>query len=279
MMKKSLAIIVLIAGLAGAVGVYPTPATSGTEFKDCAECPVMVEIPPGKFMMGSPESEQGRFDNEGPVHPVTIPAAFAVGKYEVTFDEWDACVSFGGCKHRPEDKEWGRGLNPVINVTWEDVQEYVVWLSGKTGKTYRLLTEAEWEYVARAGTRTSFHTGDKINTSEANFKGTFEANHASPEEKYRKRTVPAGGFGANRFGLHDVHGNVSEWVKDCYNEDYIGAPSNGDAWTTGNCTRRVLRGGSWLYVPDSLRSAFRDRFWIGSRYDYVGFRVAQTLPR
>ena len=213
---------------------------------------------------------------EGPIHRVTIPEAFAVGKYAVTFDEWDACVSAGGCSHKPEDK--GRGRHPVMSVSWKDAQEYISWLSKKTGKTYRLLSEAEWEYVARAGTTTPFHTGATISPSQANYHGDYTYNGSSKGEN-RNRTIPVGSLGANQFGLHDVHGNVWEWVQDCGNTSYKGAPSDGRAWTTGDCSRRVLRGGSWLHEPRLLRSS--DRFWYGTdeRYYYIGFRVARTLPR
>ena len=208
---------------------------------------------------------------------MTIPAAFAVGKYEVTFDEWDACVSAGGCSHKPGDEGWGRGRHPVIKVSWNDVQTYLVWLSNKTGKTYRLLSEAEWEYVARAGTTTPFHTGEQISTSQANFDGNYTYNGSSKGE-FRDRTVPVGSFGANQFGLHDVHGNVVEWVQDCWNGNYKGAPSDGSAWTTGDCEDRVLRGGSWLNDPWILRSAIRDGYRIDIRINLFGFRVARTLP-
>ena len=274
MMKKSqIAVLVLIVVFAGAgFAFYKSMPLSlykylpFAEYKDCSECPAIVEIPPGTFMMGSPDSDSERNDDEGPVHRVTIPASFAVGKYEVTFDEWDACVSAGGCSHKPEDKGWGRGRLPVIYVSWGDAQEYVSWLSKKTGKTYRLLSEAEWEYVARAGTTTPFHTGEQISTSQANF------------GKSRKRTVPVGSFGANQFGLHDVHGNVYEWVQDCWNANYKGAPVDGSVWTTVDCTSRVLRGGSWYIEPRILRSAFRNRDRTVNRYSFVGFRVARTLP-
>ena len=195
----------------------------------------------------------------------------------MTFDEWDACVSAGGCGYKPGDEGWGRGSRPVINVDWDDAQEYVSWLSQKTGKPYRLLSEAEWEYVARAGTTTPFHTGETISASEANFNGTRIYSGSSKGEK-RKRTTPVGSFGANQFGLHDVHGNVWEWVQDCSNKSYKGAPSDGSAWTTGDCSRRVLRGGSWGNSPRFLRSSIRFRDWSDLRKGYFGFRVARTLP-
>ena len=236
----------------------------GREFRDCNECPEMVVVPAGSFTMGSPSSEKGRSSDEGPQRVVTIPRPFAVGKYEVTFEEWDACVRGGGCPHRPGDKGWGRGRRPVISVSWKDAQDYVRWLSRETGKEYRLLTEAEWEYAARAGTTEPFHFGETISKSQARYDSSS--------------TVPVGGFPANAFGLHDMHGNVWEWVEDCWHGSYNGAPSDRSAWTSGgNCGRRVLRGGSWSNLPGNLRSANRNRVGTGVRNYYIGFRISRTL--
>ena len=217
------------------------PAT----FRDCDECPEMVAIPAGSFLMGSPSSEAQRGLDEEPQHQVTIANKFAVGKFEVTFSEWDACVNDRGCVrvgHAPgppdDDEGWGRGRQPVIKVAWSEAKQYVDWLSRKTGKKYRLLSEAEWEYVARAGTTTPFSTGATINPKQAN----YDAKHSyagGATGQPPQRTVAVGSFKPNAFGLHDVHGNVSEWVEDCWNEDYKGAPSDGSAWTTGDCERRV----------------------------------------
>ena len=254
------AVLVLMAGAAGA-----QPA--GTTFQDCPECPEMV-VPEGRFEMGSPESEAHRRDYEGPVHRVTIGYRFAVGVYEVTFGEWDACVSDGGCGgYRPDDEGWGRGRRPVINVSWKDAQAYVEWLSRKTGETYRLLSESEWEYVARAGT-TTYWWGDDIGRNRANSDGYGDSYDES---------APVGSFPANPFGLHDVLGNVYEWVEDCWNGSYEGAPSNGSAWTSWFCRVRVLRGGSWFILPRNLRSALRSGLPSGNRYYDAGFRVAWTL--
>ena len=237
----------------------------------------MVVVPAGSYQMGSPSSEAGRYDNEGPVHRVTIPRPFAVGAYEVTFAEWDACVDSGGCGgYRPDAAGWGRGRRPVINVSWEDAQRFVAWLRQRTGHEYRLLSEAEWEYVARAGTTTPFHTGSTIATSQANYDGNDTYGNGRTGE-YRRKTVLVGSFNANTYGLYDVHGNVWEWVEDCWNDSYRGAPSDGSAWERGDCGRRVLRGGSWYDVPGNLRSALRGRFNPGDRDDDVGFRVARTL--
>ena len=247
-------------------------------FRDCANCPEMVVVPSGSFMMGSPSHERGRSEREGPVHLVTIAVPFAVGVYEVTFAEWDACVAAGGCGgYRPDDEGWGRGRRPVVNVSWDNAQSYVEWLSGRTGHRYRLLSESEWEYAARAGTTGPFHTGSTISTDQANYDGRF-VYEPGREGVFRVQTLPVGSFPANGFGLHDVHGNVSEWVQDCLNRSYTGAPSDGSAWESGNCSFRVLRSGSWSGIPRGLRSA--NRGWnnlAGYRYYYYGFRVARTL--
>jgi formylglycine-generating enzyme required for sulfatase activity len=246
-------------------------------FKECDECPEMTVVPAGEFMMGSPAGEEGRYDNEGQQRKVVIAKAFAVGKFEVTFAEWDACVAAGGCKHKPEDQGWGRGKRPVINVSWDDItKEYLPWLSRKTGKSYRLLSEAEWEYAARAGTTTPFSTGRTITPEQANFNGDSTYG-GSAKGVYRQKTVEVGTFPANTFGLHDMHGNVWEWVADCYKDSYAGAPADGSAVTSGDCGSRVLRGGCWDYIPRNLRSADRDRDPSGSRNSIYGFRVARTL--
>jgi len=227
----------------------------------------MVVVPSGSFMMGSPESEVGRYRNEGPVHRVSVHQPFAIGKYEVTFAEWDACVSGGGCNgYRPHDEFWGRGKRPVINVSWKDATSYTSWLSRKTGHAYRLPSEAEWEYAARAGTDTRYHFGNNINPSEANHGWNIDG------------TVAVGSYPANAFGLHDVHGNVEEWVEDCWNESYVGAPSDTSVWKAGDCSFRVLRGGTAASTMFFVRSAHRDWSDIGRRHSMDGFRISRTLP-
>src|SRR5581483_5673855 len=190
------------------------PSGPGRVFRDCAGCPEMVVLPAGEFMMGSPESERGRNKDEGPQHKVTIAQPFAVGKFEVTFAEWDACVADSGCTHKPGDESWGRGRRPVINVSWDDAKQYVAWLSKKSGKPYRLLTEAEWEYAARATTRATdpsvpFSTGYTINYKQANYDANFIYGK-SPQGVYRQKTLDVGSLPRNAFGLHDMHGNVWE---------------------------------------------------------------------
>ena len=230
------AALALAAGLSAgpAAGLSAGPVAgqdAGDVFRDCAECPEMVALPPGSFTMGSPASEAGRDDDEGPQRRVRIGYRLAVVRYEVTHDEWDACVAGGGCKGYRPDADYGRGRQPVINVNWSDARSYALWLSRKTGEEYRLLTEAEWEYAARAGTRTAYHFGARITPENANY--------------HELGTVPVGSYKPNGFGLYDMHGNVEEWVEDCWNGSYEGAPSDGSAWTSGDCVLRVLRGGSW----------------------------------
>ena len=249
----------------------------GRRFRDCDACPELVVVPSGSFRMGSPPGEVSRYDHEGPQHRVTIAEPFAVGIFEVTFREWDACVSGGGCKgHLPDDEGWGRGDRPVLNVNWDDAQAYAGWLSRETGEGYRLLSESEWEYVARAGTTGPFHTGATISTAQANYDG----NHTYGSGRrgvFRERTVPVGSFSPNAFGLHDVHGNVWEWSQDCLNDSYRGAPDDGRSWERGDCSFRVARGGSWLDFPWILRAAYRGMIVSGFRRDNHGFRIARTL--
>jgi formylglycine-generating enzyme required for sulfatase activity len=215
--------------------------------------------------------------NEGPQLSAAIAKPLAVGKFTVTFEEWDACVADRGCGgYKPSDAGWGRNRRPVINVSWDDAKAYVAWLSRKTGQEYRLLSESEREYAARAGSATPFWWGSSISTSQANYDGTSTYGNGAKGE-YRKKTVPVDSFQPNPFGLYQVHGNVWEWTEDCYHDSYDGAPSDGSAWTAGDCSRRVVRGGSWGFVPGFLRAAFR--FWLSTdgRYDYLGFRVGRTL--
>jgi formylglycine-generating enzyme required for sulfatase activity len=246
-----------------------TTFKAGENFRECNQCPEMVGIPAGDFMMGSPGGEVGHLTEDGPRHQVTIARPFALGKYEVTFDEWDACVAEGGCVQNSGDEGWGRARRPLINVSWEDAQAYVSWMSKRVGKPYRLLTEAEWEYAARAGTTTRYPWGDDPGTNRANFWGSGS--------KWSGQTSPVGSFDANKFGLHDMIGNVWEWVQDCWNDSYNGAPGDGRAWESGDCGQRVIRGGSWNFGPLGNRAASRSRVVSRDRGRYLGFRVARTL--
>jgi formylglycine-generating enzyme required for sulfatase activity len=262
-------------------GEVADAAGAGRVFRDCPICPEMVVLPAGEFMMGSPESERGRYKDEGPQRKVTIAQPFAVGKFEVTFAQWDACVAEGGCTHKPGDESWGRGRRPVIHVSWEDAKQFAGWLAKKTGKPYRLLTEAEWEYAARGVTKASdphapFSTGATINYKQANYDANFKYG-SGPQGLYRQKTLDVGSLPRNAFGLHDMHGNVWEWVEDCYKDSYAGAPTDGTAVTSRTCSLRILRGGSWNYYPQLLRSAYRYATAAGIRVENAGFRVARAL--
>jgi formylglycine-generating enzyme required for sulfatase activity len=235
----------------------------------------MVMVPVGTFTMGSPPDDAGRLDNEGPQHSVTISQPFAAGRFAVTFDEWDACVADGGCNgYTPKDQGWGRGQRPVINVSWDDARAYVAWLAHKTGKAYRLLSEAEREYAARAGTKTPFWWGSSISTSQANYSGGYSGGVFGGGWK---GTVPVDSFQPNPWGLYQVHGNVWEWVEDCYHDNYAGAPTDGSAWTSGDCSHHAVRGGSWRRDPMFVRAASRGAAAPARRDSNVGFRLGRTL--
>ena len=261
----------------------------GQAFSDCAECPEVVVVPVGEFVMGSPSGEVYRQSYEGPQHLVRIVRPFAVGLYEVTFAEWDTCVAGGGCGgYWPPDGGYGREQHPVRAVSWEDAQTYVDWLSERAGAQYRLLSESEWEYVARAGTATPFHFGNTISSDQANYNGSWEYPSGDRNLDWyltgKEEPFPVGSFQANAFGLHDVHGNVAEWVQDCYHgtihrlTGYDGAPADGSAWESGDCSRRIVRGGNYADEPWNIRSASRSWSVFDSRSLVgVGFRVARTL--
>jgi formylglycine-generating enzyme required for sulfatase activity len=252
-----------------ASAVSTTAGEPGEAMRDCPECPEMVLVPAGGFTMGSPPDEPGRDDNERPQRQVTIAEPFWVGRYEVTFAEWDACVAAGGCNTKPSDAGWGRDYRPVINVSWNDAKEYVGWLSQKTGKTYRLLSEAEWEYAARAGSTTAFWWGNDVGRNNANCEGCGS-------EWDNTKTAPVGSFKANDFSLYDTAGNVWEWVEDCWHRNYDGAPKDGSPWVEGDCSYRMLRGGSGSDEPRFMRSANRDSYDPVERLNDSGFRVARA---
>jgi len=232
----------------------------------------MVEIPPRAFEMGAPASEVGSDRVERPQHQVTILHAFAAGIFPITFDEWDAYVDDGESgAHRAGDEGWGRGRQPVINVSLNDATSYVACVSRKTGKKYRLLSEAEWEHACRAGTTTPF-SSQNISTDQANYNGNFTYGDGQ-QGMYRAKPIEAGSFSPNTFGLFDLHGNVREWVEDCWHENYDDAPSDGSAWISGDCSRRVIRGGSWFMGPNQLRSAARTYETADSRKFNYSFRV------
>ena len=278
--------------------------TPGTSFRDCADCPVMVLVPAGSFTMGSPLEEEGRGRSEGPQRRVLIPRMFAVRKFEVTRGEFarfaeetshsasDGCHIFTGNEWRLiAERGWQdpgypqTGNHPVTCISWRDAKAYVAWLTAKTGRRYRLLTEAEWEYAARAGSVTIRHWGDAAEfacrhanvadqTAKATFASWSRAFQCSDAHTY---TAPVGSFLGNAFGLHDMLGNAAEWTEDCWNASYIGAPSDGGPFVTGTRRLRVLRGGSFSGAAFGIRAAARSGGRASARWFYWGFRVARTL--
>jgi formylglycine-generating enzyme required for sulfatase activity len=244
-------------------------------FRECAAetgkdyCPQMVVVPAGSFMMGGAATGQQQQGAAEPRHRVTIAEPFAVSKYELTFDEWDTCVAYGDCGSVP-DSGFGRGQRPAVNINMSGVQRYLAWLSRVTGKPYRLLSEAEYEYALRGGTQTAYPWGDELGTNNANCKGCGSAWDGA-------QTAPVGSFPANAFGLYDMAGNVFEWVADCWHDSYEGAPADGSAWLSGDCSKRVIRAGSWYYAPELVQSNFR--YWTSPELwgNVTGFRVARPL--
>jgi formylglycine-generating enzyme required for sulfatase activity len=235
----------------------------GDSFRECAkDCPEMTVIRAGEFTMGSVDEWQ---------HNVTIPQPFAVAKFAVTFDQWDACVAVGGCP-QVSDRGMGRGTKPVNYVTWDEANQYVTWLSRMTGKGYRLLSEAEYEYAARAGTQTTYPWGNEIGNNNANCNGCGSAWD-------NRETAPVGSFKPNAFGLYDVVGNVWQWVEDCagYNMPRLDGATRKGLSDDRECARRTIRGGSWRDYPRMLRSAVRSQTPMGSRFNNLGFRVGRTL--
>jgi formylglycine-generating enzyme required for sulfatase activity len=250
-------------------------------FKECELCPEMIAVGPGHFLMGASEEESGSTGNERPQHEVSFAEPFAIGRFAVTMSEWDACVADRGCSYRPADHGFGRGTQPAINILWDDAQEYVAWLSRKTGRSYRLPSEAEREYVARAGTTTAYWWGDEFLPAQANCdsanRGLIAASTADAQAS--ARPLPVQSFAPNPWGFYQVHGNVYDWVEDCWNDNYNGAPSDGSAWTDGRCDRHVLRGGAFSRNAQTARSAAR--LWSASpnRMIYMSVRVARTMRR
>ena len=274
------------AGTAVATVAAVVPMVAGHRFRDCADCPEMIVVDAATFPMGSPSTEAGRQANEGPRRFVTMEAPFAVGVHEVTFDQWIDCARGGGCDGRiPDDEGWGAGARPVINVSWSDARSYAEWLSSHTGKQYRLPSEAEWEYVARANTETPRYWDDDqqdqcrhangydaVGFEEHGFNWAYARcsdGSAGP--------APVGSYTANGFGLHDVLGNVWEWTADCWNEDYDDAPRVGGAREDGECEVRVMRGGSWRNDPAKLRAAYRTGSSVSFLNNNLGFRVVRAV--
>lgn len=266
----------------------PSPTHAGN-LRDCADCPELVSVPAGSFLMGSPTAKAG--EPEWPATEIKIAKSFAVGKYEVTFSQWDRCRAEAAC---PKEAHSGARdpEQPVVGVTWHDAVAYTKWLSRKTGKPYRLLSEAEWEYMSRARTKTSNYWGDRHESacdyanvydlsahasakSTSDSAGAANSNHYQCNDKY-KRTAPVGRYQPNPFGIHDTLGNVSEWVADCWNSTLAGIATNGRARESGDCNKRSVRGGSWMSVGvhTANRASAKPEDYSGT----VGFRVARSLP-
>lgn len=277
---------------------------SGNSFRDCTDCPEMIPIPGGNFEMGSPNFEAGRRDDEGPIRRVSI-GPFALGKYAVTRGQFAVFVSETG--YDAGEKCWtvedgtaevrsGRSWrnpgfqqdnsHPIVCVSWDDATAYAQWLSRKTGKTYRMPSEAEWEYAARAGTTTVRYWGDSADqacvyanvmdtTGKSQVPGVTWEVSCTDGHGY---TAPVGSFKPNAFGLYDMLGNVWQWTQDCWHDNYDGAPTDGSAWSGGDCERHAVRGGSWLLRPVSVRAAARSGSNTTGRSRSLGFRLARTLP-
>jgi formylglycine-generating enzyme required for sulfatase activity len=310
-MRAVVAMIVFVLTATGAIA----PAQAAESFRDCGDCPLIVAVPAGSFMMGSTSKEADRegvdpelVSDERPVHSVSVNR-FSLGVAEVTRDQFDAFVRATGHQAggpcRVYDPAQGKGIesgvndwrdpgfpqggdHPVVCVNWNDAKAYAQWLSQETGKAYRLASEAEWEYAARAGTAASRYWGDSrsdpacLNANVSDRTIAAALNLATSDDSIFQcadgyvYTAPVGRFQANAFGLHDMIGNVFEWTEDCYHDSYIGAPTNGSAWVAGDCSFRVARGGSWISQRGFVRSAIRVRVSSSVRGDSLGFRVART---
>lgn len=288
-------ILGILGGCAAAVGGSAVPR-AGTAFQDCASCPEMVVVPAGSFVMGSPESEPLRDKDEGQ-HQVTFADPFALSKYPVTWDQWEACVRDGMCDGRGVETslrtgldgkpiknyvDHGRGNRPLVGASWYDAQAFVGWLNKKTGAdAYRMVTEAEFEYAARAGTTTAYPWGATPDHDFANFgKAEGLGGEAAGRDAWLNDTSPVGSFPPNAFGLYDMHGNIYQWVEDCYEANPAALPTNGSAVKSGNCAVRVMRSTSFMSNPHTLRSANRAGQYppnLRGR-NYLGFRVAKSLP-
>jgi formylglycine-generating enzyme required for sulfatase activity len=287
----------LLAACAQANAASPENPAPGTTFSECRNCPTMLVIPAGDFMMGAPEDEPNR-DFDEPLHHVTIARSFALATTPITWNQWEACVRDNWCpgaeidaalrlgldgNPNPDYRDYGRGTRPAVGMSWHDAQRFVGWLNWKTGEddAYRMPSEAEWEYAARAGTTTPYPWGTEIDYSYGNF-GQREnglAGYAEGADKWVDETSPVASFPPNAWGLYDMHGNVFEWVQDCFEVDRANAPADGSASAEGNCANRVFRSGTFTSNPYMQRSARRGAPYPATTRgrNYLGFRVAKTL--
>ncbi len=281
---RLIAVIAILFGAAAAQAQTQAPApvpaqkqkpAVGSVFKDCDTCPELVVIPAGIYIMGLGSSRK----RDGPAHRVNIKRPLAMGRYEVTFREWFACVAEGGCLHKPDDHRWGTIRRPVINIDWHQAQNYLKWLSAKTGHTYRLPSEAEWEYAHRGGTTTQFWWGDDVGNKMANCRDCESRQCCTPKDHSccSHGTLPIGSFKPNPFGLFDTAGNVFEWTADCWNPDHRGAPKDASVRTEGDCNNRVIRGGSFYYFSKVAGAAYRAKNPPGVKSYWLGFRVVREL--
>jgi formylglycine-generating enzyme required for sulfatase activity len=260
-----------VANVAPRIAALPPAYKFRTGFRDCANCPEMVPIPAGRFLMGEPH---GDYTDETPAHNVAILRPIAVGRYDITFEDWEACVEDGQCGgYRPDDRGWGREKRPVINVSWYDAKVYIRWLSKKTGERYRLLSEAEWEFAARAGTTSLYYWGASPGNGNALCRGC--------ESSSTNKTMPVGSFPPNAFGLYDMAGNVWQWTEDCFKEvgGYTGTPNDGSPVEQNGCKQRVLRGGAWSGDVGDVRTADRNQTDPDAHSADTGFRVAKDLSQ
>lgn len=263
MVSRVIVFLLFVLPVTVACGSETAPLLSGSVVRDCAGCPEMVIVPAGRFIMGADDQR----DTFGPARDVAIPKPFAIAKTEVTFDQYEVCVQAGACVGEKSDHGWGRGPQPVINVSWDDAVAYAVWLSQVTGHSYRLPTEAEWEYAARGGTVTRYPWGDAVGVQQANCRGCGTRWSGTG-------AAPVAQFPPNPYGLYDMHGNVSEWVADCWRERHTPVSPSSD---TKNCNVRVTRGGDWYYVPLLSSSAAR-KSNAPNLWSYtIGFRVLREL--
>ncbi|WP_448724796.1 dihydropyoverdine dehydrogenase [Pseudomonas farris] len=281
----ALAFAAVVASLMPGAVQAAAPAPPGKIFKDCKDCPEMVVLPTGTFTMGTPDNEVGREPDEGPLHPVTFAKPLAISRFQVLAGEWDAYLRDSGYVMPDGDTRPGReckagvpryertARHPAVCMDFPEVNAYVAWLSKKTGKHYRLVSESLREYAARAGSSGPFpfpfDEGKEYSIAK-------HANTYGAADGYNF-TSPAGTFPANAFGVYDMHGNVYEWTADCYNENYTGAPSDGSAWLTGDCKARRIRGNDWGEAPVFSRSGNRNATYPDTRGDWIGFRVARDL--